>query len=164
MRWSFYFTLRGRAMAFAVAVVFILVALGIFALAPAPVESALNTEIALWSIRLLGAVFMVLGLGALVLAGGDVYFEHTNPAARTHWFWRGNFLLGILGALCFAVPATLLFPIFLLAYLLGPNLLFPPNVDPTNNLIVSLIFTIIGIVCLVALYVIARSIYRQRRV
>lgn len=162
MIWSFYVSLRGRAAAFVVAVVFILIALATLIFAPVLVAFASDKGLASWSARTLGIVFLGLGIGALILGIGDVYLERTNPARRARWFWWGNFILGVIGALLFAIPATLLFPIFLILYWLKPNALFPSSVDPANNLLVSLLFSVIGIVVLILLYFVARSRYRER--
>jgi hypothetical protein len=86
-----------------------------------------------------------------------LYIRRTQPDHEAVWYWWINFIGGLLGALAFAVPATLMLPIFLLAYLLQPNELFPDNSTTTaKNLAIAALFTVVGIITLTATVYLAR--------
>jgi hypothetical protein len=94
---------------------------------------------------------------------GDLYLKFWQPEYRDAWYWWGNFIGPLLAVGLFAVPATLAFPLLLVAYLLRPNVFFPASSpDVANNLIVGLIFSVIGCLCLALMYFVGRSRSRHR--
>ena len=159
MRFSFWFELRGPARLWAASIVFTVV--GVFLVFGFSRFFTMGDQDAfpLLSVRIFGSVFLVLGLIVLAPMLASLFVV---PVDRAAWHWWANFIGGLLGALTFAVPATLMFPIFLLAYLVRPNILFPvDSVDTTKNLGIAALFSLIGLVTLIATIVLARLKLRQ---
>lgn len=159
----FYIYLRGRPANWVVSIVFMLVGTVIAFYVPTSVQPSPDRHTILTILYILGGFFV--GMGALIFLwmGIDLYLKFTHPERRDGWYWWGNFLGPLLAAGLFAVPAAFMFPLMLLAYLLGPNIFFPadsPNAD--NNLIVGLIFSIVGLLCLALMYFVGRSVYKKR--
>lgn len=117
---------------------------------------------AIVALQFLGGTFLGLGGLSLIWVIGDLYLKFANPERREKWFWLGNFLLGLLGALTYAIPATFVFPLFIAAYLNRPNIFFPTGGDANANLILGVIFSTTGGLTLWAMYLLAREKYRHR--
>jgi hypothetical protein len=113
--------------------------------------------------RGLGALF--LALGVLVLAGtaAATVAAVRRPEAAEAWGRLVNVFAGILGALAFAVPATLALPFYLAAYGRRPNALFPDGASPTLNFVVAGTFSLLGLLSLLLVVVMARAALRARR-
>lgn len=156
MRWNFWIELRGPARLWAASIVFtILGALFLFAVPRyLPLDARENGA---WlAFPILGWTFFILGLLVLVPMFITLYIRRTQPERERVWHWWINFIGGLLGALAFAVPATLMFPVFLIAYFTRPNALIESDAVAANNLGIAALFSVIGIVVLVAIFFLAR--------
>jgi hypothetical protein len=159
----FYIGIRGRPANWLVSIVFMLVGGVIAFLAPPSVGPTPDRDTIIIILRILGGLF--LGMGALIFVWmvGDLYLRFRDPERREVWYWWGSFIGPMLAAGLFAVPATLAFPLMFLAYLLRPNAFFPAgSPDAANNLLVGLIFSVVGLLGLALMYFVGRSIYRSR--
>lgn len=110
----------------------------------------------------LGVAFLALGLLVLVPMLVSLYVARRHPGDEVRWHWWSNFIGGIAGALVFAVPATLMLPGFAIAYLMRPNVLFPPGVSPAKHLWLAALFTVLGVLTLVATWFLARMRLREK--
>lgn len=153
MRSTFYHSFKPRQAGWIAGIVFTLV--GALLVFVAPGLFGVN-QIVSNLIRLLGGVFLALGVISLIWMIGDLVLMFRGSRHRDRWFWWGNFLLGILGALLFAVPALLLFP----AMLLNPGVFAAGKL--AENLPIGALFSIVGAVTMIVLYLIARSKLRER--
>ena len=159
----FYVNLRERPATWGMSIIFIIVGGIIFFFLPAIVGSGPDRNIALWLIRILGGVFLGLGGLTFLWLAGDLYLKYRHSEQRENWYWWGSFVGPLLAAGLFAVPATLMFPLMLLAYLFSPNLFFPANSpNVANNLVVGLIFSVAGLLSLGLMYLVGRTMYRKR--
>jgi hypothetical protein len=158
----FSIPLTERQAAWAAATVFTILGLLFVSWVPTIDRAEGDAATGQWVFRILGGVFLVLGAAALLWMLGDLVLGLTGSARREEWFWWGNFAFGTAGALIFAVPAALVLPAYLAAYFFQPNLLDRSGEDPGRNLWLAILFTVVGIVTLVALYFAARAKYRQR--
>lgn len=159
----FYIYLRGRPANWVVSIGFMLVGMVIAFYVPTIVQPSQDRHTILTILRILGGVFV--GMGALIFLWMvvDLYLKFNHPERRDGWYWWGNFIGPLLAAGLFAVPATCMFPLMLLAYLFSPNILFSANSpDVTNNLVVGLIFSVVGLLSLALMYFVGRSMYRKR--
>lgn len=161
--WGFYVYVTGRPASWIVSIVFIVVGFLIAFFLPSAFRSGQDATVAGLLVRVLGGVFLVLGLLILCWMLADLYLSIKNPDIREAWYWWGNFLVGLLAAGLFAVPSTLAFPVILLFYLTRPNGLFPAgSTDPLNNLGVGFLFSLLGLLSLAMILLIARPLYAQR--
>ena len=160
---GFHFEIRGRAANWVVSIVFMAVGGAIIFWLPGIMQPSPDRHTA-WAITsILGGVF--LGLGALIFVWmvGDLYLGLAQPEQRDIWYWWGSFVEPLAAAGLFAIPASLAFPAMLLAYLLRPNAFFPADSpDPSNNLIVGAVFSVVGLLVVVLIYFLGRSMYRRR--
>jgi hypothetical protein len=159
----FYIWFTGRPAYWIASIVFMLVGGVIWFVVPFSVELDPDRDTIIIILRMLGGLF--LGMGALVFVWmvGDLYFKFRHPERREAWYWWGNFIGPMLAAGLFAVPATLACPLMFLAYLLRPNAFFPAgSPDVANNLLVGLIFSVVGLLGLALMYFVGRSIYKSR--
>jgi hypothetical protein len=161
---GFQINIRGRTANWIGSIVFILLGSLIAFYLPTMVQPNADRNSLLLILRNFGGVFAGLGLLTLVWMLGDLYFKYKSPEYRQVWYWWGNFLIAtLLPVGIFAVPASLAFPILFLAYLFAPNALFPAgSPDVANNLIVGLIFSVVGMLALAGMFFVARSMYRNR--
>jgi hypothetical protein len=160
---GFYIEVRGRAAIWIGGLIFTLVGGVITFLAPQLLKSGQDAP----AIRLiligLGGVFLLFGLGSLGVGVGDMVLALTNPPARRHWMWWGNFLLGMGAAAVFAVPSSLAFPLLFIAYMLRPNAIFPTPAPNTNgNLTVGLVFSLVGLLTLALMAWVGRIALKSR--
>lgn len=98
----------------------------------------------------------MLGGAGLLWMCGDLILKYRNPSFREKWFWWGNFLLGIAGALSFAVPAILVAPAMIL---------FPAwfaNNSAFEKILLGGIFFATGLLTFAALFFIGREMYKER--
>jgi len=161
MRWHAWVSLTGAAKLWAASIVFVILGGLLALLAPAFIEPHdPDDEVALLVMRVLGGLFLALGLA--VLLPMLVSLRIADPVRRDRFYWWVNFMGGLLGALSFAVPAALAFPIFLAAYVTRPNALVPDDLEAVNNLGVSAMFSLVGIVVLIALFFVGREMLRTR--
>lgn len=159
----FYMGIRGRPANWVVSIVFMLVGGVVAFLGPSIVAPTPDRETTVIILRILGSLF--LGMGGLIFVWmvGDLYFKFRYPERRDAWYWWGNFIGPLLAAGLFAVPASLAFPLMFLAYLLRPNAFFPADSpDVANNLLVGLLFSVVGSLTLVFMYFLGRARYRSR--
>lgn len=160
---GFYVGIRGRATIWIGGLVFTLVGSIIAFLAPQFLQSSQDASAARLILVGLGAIFLLFGLSSLGVGVGDLVLSLTNPTARQRWMWWGNFLLGIGAAAVFAVPASLAYPLLLVAYLTRPNVIFPsPLPDANGNLTIGLIFTLVGFLILAIIVWVARIALKSR--
>jgi hypothetical protein len=161
--WGFWIQITGRPAAWIVGIVFSIVGGLILVFGPSLTSTAQDVGTAHMAVRILGVVF--LGLGILVLAAMvvDLVLLARGSPRRDTYFWWFNFLCGLLAAGLFAIPATLIFPLMLIAYVLRPNGLFPVDArNDSNNLFVGLIFTLFGLGALLLMLFAGRAVYRNR--
>lgn len=154
MRWSFWIELQGATKLWVASIVFIIVgALIAFVLPPIVQPREQDRDLVLLLLRVLGGTFIILGLAVLLpmLVSRFIAAER-----REIWYWWINFIGGLFGALAFAVPATFMFPVFLIAYLTRPNALIESDAVAANNLGIAALFSVIGIIVLVAIFILAR--------
>jgi hypothetical protein len=100
---------------------------------------------AIWIVRLLGAVFLLIGSVVLTLTVLDLptYLVHT--------------IGGALGALSFGIPATFVLPGLMLAHTMRPNMFFlVDDAFGLENWLTGGLFTVLGIVTTVATIILAR--------
>jgi hypothetical protein len=166
LHFSWSYQLQGPAALWVASSVFVvvggLIAFFLPAVLPRPPDPQAAPERAILLVRLLGGVFLLLGGLPLALLFGGLVVQRRSPQNLHVWYWWINFLGGLLGACAFAVPASLLFPIFGVLYLCRPNALFADESVASKNLMVGLVFSAIGGVVLVGIYFIGRSMYRER--
>lgn len=160
MGFGFWIELRGPAKLWVASIVFIVIGALIAFGVPVIVQPTQDRDLILLLLRVLGGTFIVLGFAVLLpmLATLFIAKEH-----RENWHWWINFLGGLLGALAFAVPATLMFPVFFIAYLTRPNALVPNDAVAANNLGVAALFSVIGMVVLALLFFLGRKIVREKK-
>jgi hypothetical protein len=154
---------RGRTAIWIGGLIFTLVGGVITFLAPQMLKNGQDAS----AIRLiligLGGVFLLFGLGSLGVGVGDLVLSQTNPAARRHWMWWGNFLLGMGAAAVFAVTSSLAFPLLFTAYVLRPNAIFPSQTpDAHGNLTLGLVFSLVGLLTLAVMVWVARKSLKNR--
>jgi hypothetical protein len=159
----FYIGIRGRPANWVVSIVFMLVGGVIAFLGPSIVAPAPDRDTTVIILRILGGLFLGMGTLIFVWMVGDLYFKFRHPERRDAWYWWGNFIGPLLAAGLFAVPASLAFPLMFLAYLFRPNTFFPADSpDVANNLLVGLLFSVIGSLTLGFMYFLGRARYRSR--
>jgi hypothetical protein len=161
MRFSFWFELSGAAKLWVASGVFLIVgALIALALPPIVQPQEQDRDLALFLLRVLGGTLIGLGLAVFLPMLASLFIATER---RVNWHWWINFIGGLFGALAFAIPATLMFPVFFLAYLTRPNGLFPANADATNNLGVAALFSAIGLAVLMLLFFLEHKMVREKR-
>jgi hypothetical protein len=104
-----------------------------------------DMQSAIWIVRLLGAVFLLIGSVVLTLTVLDLptYLVHT--------------IGGALGALSFGIPATFVLPGLMLAHTMRPNMFFlVDDAFGLENWLIGGLFTVLGIVTTVATIILAR--------
>lgn len=156
MRWGFYYSFTPRQAGWIVGIAFTLIGLLVILFLPSLFASSREDNRVVPFIWLLGGIFLAIGVSSLVLMIGDANLQRRNSALRKKWFWWGNLVIGVLGVLFFALPATLVLPVMLLA----PTL-FPPDTS-SKNLFLGALFSGIGLLILLALYFIVRRKIQQR--
>ncbi len=161
MRWSFWIELREAAKLWVASTGFLIVgALIAFALPNVVQPSEQSREAALFALRALGGTFILLGFAVFLPMLASLFFA---PEQRETWHWWINFIGGLLGALAFAVPAALMFPVFFFAYLMRPNVLVPNDAVATNNLGIAALFSVIGLAVLALLFFVGRKMVREKK-
>lgn len=158
---SFWIELRGPARLWAASIGFTTVGALIACVLPRFLPAIGQDAIASFAINALGWTFLVLGLLVLMPMLATLYVRRRQPEQEAVWHWWINFIGGLAGALAFAVPATLMFPVFLVAYLTRPNALFPDAAVAANNLWIAALFSVIGLVVSVPIYFLARLKLRE---
>jgi hypothetical protein len=146
-----------------VGVVFALVGLAIILGAPRISATGADRTVEIAVMRILGAFFS--GFGALLLAANivDLVANKGRPERREEWGRRLSFLGGMLGAAAFAVPSSLMLPLFLIAYAKRPNVLFPAGThDAVNNLVVAALFSVLGLLGLWLMAYVLRGAFTGR--
>ncbi len=133
--WSFWIQITGRPAAWIVGIVFSIVDGLILLLGAALTSTAQDAGTALIAVRILGVVFFGLGILVLVAMVIDLVLLARGSPRQDAYFWWVNFLCGLFAAGLFSVPATLVFPLMLLAYLPRPNVFFTSSShDDASNL------------------------------
>ena len=160
---SFWIELRGPLKLWVASVCFTLLGALIAFYLPRYFPVIEHDVVGLFAIRALGWTF--LGLGMLVLAPmlATLYLRARQPEREAIWHWWINFIGGLAGALAFAIPATLMFPVFFIAYLKRPNILIPDDAVAANNLWIAALFSIIGLAVLALIRFLARLKLREDR-
>ena len=160
---QFYISIKGRAANWVVSIVFILVGAMIDFYAPTIVQPSPDQGSILLILHILGGIFLGFGLSLFLWMLVDLYLKYRNPEFRNTWYWWGSLIAPLLAAGFFAIPATLAFPVILLLYLLRPGNTLP--VDPRDimkNILLGLLFTVIGLLTLSLMYFTAKSLYKGR--
>jgi hypothetical protein len=159
--WGFYVSIAGRPVNWIVSVVFMLVGL-VIVLALAPnIEPMPDRDGIVLIVRVFGGVFFFLGLLIFVGTVVDLALAGQDPARRERWYSRSTALIALFAAGLFAVPATLAFPLLLVAYIVRPTAYYASDSpDMLHNLMVGLIFSIAGLLSLGLLYITTRKTFR----
>jgi len=160
MRWRRSIWLTSPARLWAASVVFVVLGTLLAFAAPPLLESPGQDEAVPLVTRTLGGTFLVLGL--VVLLPMLLSLRLADPASRKRFHWWINFVGGLLGALAFGVPAALAFPVMFVAYQRGLASLDPNDADAAHNLAIAAVFSLSGVVVLVALFVVARRLLRTK--
>jgi len=160
MRWSFWVELQGATKLWVASTVFIIVGALIAFAVPFVVQPSQDRDLVFLLLRVLGGIFIALGIAVLVPMLATLFVAAER---REHWHWWINFIGGLLGALAFAVPAALMFPVFLIAYLTRPNALMESDAVAANNLGIAALFSLIGMAVLVFLFFVGRKIVREKK-
>lgn len=109
-----------------------------------------------WSVAVLGGIILLS-----IPIGREV--EKAFPQNVKVWHWWVNFIGGTLGALMFAVPATLTLPLLLWAYITRPNWVYSGDVESFWSVgYLGLLFTGLGILTLFFLYALGISGHHRR--
>ena len=159
----FHIVLSRPAQLWTASIVFTLLGVLIACVAPAAIPGAAEDPVAGFALRALG--WTLFGLGALVLAPmlATLWMRRRQPAREAVWQWWINFIGGLAGALAFAIPAALMFPVFLVAWWRRPNVLFPEGAPAANNLWLAALFSVLGLAVLAAVWFLARRKLREDR-
>lgn len=161
LRFNLWIELRGPARLWAASITFtVLGALIAFGM-PRVLATVEQEVLGLLALRALGWTFLILGLFVLLLMLVTLYVRIRQPEQEPVWHWWINFVGGLLGALAFAIPASLMFPMVAVAYWTRPNPLFPPDADVTQTLWLGAMFSIVGVVTCVATFLVARIKLRE---
>ena len=130
---------------------------------PALIESATDATEARAALLILGIVFLVLGLIALTAMIVDAILKSRAPHRREQWFYWSYAFIALFAAALFAIPATFVFPIALIAFFVRPNSRFPAGQTNTGvNIFVTCLFSISGLFALALLIFLARRIHREQ--
>ena len=114
-------------------------------------------------LRALGGFFAGLGLLVLGWLLVDLWLGAKDSPRRHVWYWWGAFLMPMLAAAAFSVPATLVLPAFVVAYLARPDFVFPAGQPVTaNNFWIGALFSVCGVLGLVLMYFVGRAALRDR--
>lgn len=105
--------------------------------------------------RLLGLVCLLVGVPVLVMCIISLFIRFASPANLETWHWWTNFIGGMTGALSFALPSALIYPIFLF---------LPPAIreELGRRPFGLVVFTAVGIAVGVAVFFVARAQLRER--
>lgn len=160
---QFYTNIRDKLANWIVSIVFILVGGLIAVVVPALLRPSPDRETVVLILRILGGIFLGLGLLIYVWMLGDWYLNSRDQETREKWYWWGNFLLPMLAAGLFAVPSTLAFPVIYFFYLSRPNGLFPAGSPAgSQNLMIGGIFSVAGLLTLALMYFIGKAVLKSR--
>ena len=154
------FTLRARL--WIASSVFALVGMALIVVLPQSLPSLQDELIARWAVTALGWTFLLLGAAVLIPMMLSLRIARKQPGREEQWHRWINLLGGLAGALAFAIPASVMFPVFAIAYIQRPNVLFAVGAG-TSNLWVAALFSFLGVIVLAATYFLARSQIRRQR-
>lgn len=115
-----------------------------------PAEDAAIVKAVLW---ILGGVFFGLGLFTLGRLAIGRYLEQVSPQNLPVFHWWVNLAGGLLGALVFAIPASLAYPLILM---------IPDDPQADKNRLIGLLFSLLGVVVLLATVAAAWVMIRNR--
>ena len=161
MIFSFWIELQGATKLWVASIFFTLLGAVIAWVFPLLFPAIGRDPLVSFAIGALGWAFIGLGLLVFVSMLGTLYIRATRPGHEEVWHWWINFAGGLAGALLFAVPATLMLPVFCVAYLRRPNVLFPSDAAAANNLWIAALFSVIGLVVLAVIRVLVRLKLRE---
>jgi len=99
---------------------------------------------------IIGIPFLGLGVLIIALLISGLYLNIKHPENYGVWLWWVNFIGGLSGALLFAIPSTLAFPILLLTGWTGAELL------------IGAAFSAIGLAVMAVVWLVARRQHRGR--
>ncbi len=105
--------------------------------------------------KIIGWIFLGIGGATLFFCLGSFYVIAKSPENETTYFWWADFVLGQMGVLSFALPATFIYPIFLLL----PE---PVRSSARDSEMLLWIFTGAGLLVDVVIFFMVRSIWRAR--
>lgn len=144
MLFSWRYVFRPREAQWWVGIVFSLVGIGLIVLLPM-LLTGVDAQSAIWAVRLLGGVFLLIG--AIVLALTILRF----PDYLVHTIG------GAIGALAFGIPSTFVLPGLLLAHRYRPNFFFRADETfDTESWIIGSIFTLLGLLTTIGTFFLAR--------
>lgn len=105
--------------------------------------------------RITGIILLLIGSPVFLLTLVSLYVSVKSPENETAFFWWINFSGGLAGALIFAIPSTLIYPIFKL---------LPENIQKQaqNASILLPVFTAVGLLASTGIFFIARRQFRAR--
>lgn len=124
-------------------------------------QSGADAEEAQWVFGFLGVVFAGLGLPILGLMIAGRVTGRGVGANKDYWESHVELLGGLMGALAFAVPATFVLPGMWLLSRMRPDLISPAKFK--DDFLLGLLFTVLGLVSLLALWLLLSPRRRRRR-
>jgi hypothetical protein len=104
------------------------------------------------ALSFLAAVMSLIGVALLFFCVGSLAVGARNPENLRAWWWWANFVTGIMGALSFALPSILVYPVYLVAL---PRL-------PAAWPLLYLVFSIVGVIVLAVTILTGRRFARER--
>jgi len=159
---SFHYQLGRTARLWVAPIVFTVIGVLVFLLPRwiSQEQSGADAEVA-WVCGFLGLVFAGLGLPILGLMIAGRLTGRGVGANKDYWESQVELLGGLLGALAFAVPATFVLPGMWLLSRTRPDLFSPAEFK--DDFLVGLLFTVLGLVSLLALWFLLSPRRRRRR-
>jgi hypothetical protein len=99
----------------------------------------------------IGIPFLGLGILIFTLLIYSLHLKLKCPENYKTWLWWINFIGGVAGVLTFSIPSMLALPILLLL-----------GWDSGGNLLIGVVFLIVGLLVTVGAWVVGRNQYRKR--
>ncbi len=124
-----------------------------------PDEFIIDTGVGLvmmkYVFRLLGIACLLVGVPVLVMCFVPLFIRFSSPGNIEVWRWWTNFIGGMAGALSFALPSALIYPIYLF---------LPPAIreELGRRPFGLVIFTAVGVAVSAAVFFVARAQLRGR--
>lgn len=123
--------------------------------APHDVSFTDDLDMIKYVFRTIGLIFFFIGSSVFLLMIASIYIRIKSPENENVFLWWINFAGGMTGALVFAVPSALVYPIFKL---------LPENIQKQaqNTSILLPLFTALGLLVCTGIFFLARRQLRSR--